>query len=97
MSVPAQAMQVAPFWPQAPLVDATQAPEASQQPAQLLGPHGVLHMPAVQVAPAPLQDAHGPPPAGPHAAGVVPGWQAPLASQHPVGQVLAHFDGGVQW
>ena len=83
-----QLAHVAPLFPHAMFVDAWHLPAASQQPAQLFAPHGVLHTPALQVAPVPLQASHFPPPV-PHAATALPVWHMSLLSQQPVGQLVA--------
>jgi hypothetical protein len=70
-------------------------PVESQQPVQLLGPHGVLHAPPVQLAPAPLHFWQVPPPGGPHAAVVLPGWHMPIESQQPLAQEVALHDDGI--
>jgi len=67
-----------------------QVPEASQQPEAhvvALQTTGMTHAWAVQVW-FPPQAEHAAPPV-PQAADVVPSWQLPVASQHPVGHVVA--------
>jgi hypothetical protein len=78
------------------LVPDSQRPALSQQPiGQVIGLHvAPTHAPIVHTSPT-GQSAHDSPPM-PQAAVLVPSWQVPVVSQHPVGQVAALQGEGLQ-
>lgn len=87
-----QATQAPPPVPQdAVVAPSAQAPEASQQPAQVLGPQLVVHARLLQVWLA-LQPWHTAPPV-PQALPLVPATQVPFRQQ-PLAQVVASQGGG---
>jgi hypothetical protein len=90
MSSGGQSVHALPPVPQAVgLRPGSQKPRGSQQPlGQVAASHaGPLHFPAEQVSLG-GQGRHAAPPV-PHSVVLVPGWQFPALSQHPVGQLDA--------
>ncbi len=82
-----QSMQPAPPAPQDETLSAVVQAEPVQQPdAQFPAPHSPQAPPRQDCGL--VQVVQWPPPE-PHAPDVSPGWQAPLASQHPVGHEVA--------